>query len=807
MQFFKKALPHIVALAVFAAVSMIFFYPQYQGKALHQSDVTNYEGMDQDVRQHAGQYKEHPMWLGRMFGGMPSNTVTMPQNGRYIYNSWHNIDIMGSPASLIFVAMAGFYLMLVMFGVNPWIAIAGGLGYGLSTYFPIIIGAGHITKMWALQWVAPMIGAIWWTYRKNMWAGAVLTGIFASLEIGSYHPQIAYYFLFVVVALAINEFVASFKVKTLPKFAKSTALLICAGALAVGSNFSQLYFTASYAAESTRGASELVNVAGSEQEANASGGLDKDYITAWSYGKAETANLFIPNFAGGGRDFRQDGELDNTLSGFDVPKDYYKNFPSYFGPQPFTEGPVYIGAVLIFLALFAMFILPSRKKWWIAAPAILAILLAWGKHMMWFTDIFIDYFPMYDKFRVVSMILVVVQWAIPALAVLGLYELSKGKVSEARFSAGFKYSTIIAAGFALVAAIMLPHTMNFVAINDASMGLPEQIVGAMQLERADLLSTDAWRTLIFVILTAAAVWFYYKGKLKTVALAAVVAVLVTVDLWGVDRRYISPDDFVSKTVANKIVANDADKLILADTANFRVADFSVGSPFESSRASYFHRSIGGYSAAKMRRYQELIDAHLSKMNVQAYDMLNTKYYISDKGAQLGGNPAGNAWFADTIVWAANANEELDALSVDAGFDAHRVAVVDTRFKDAVVGVEPNVDSAAKVTLTEYRVNRLTYRSSAAESGVVVFSEIFADGWSVTIDGEPATPLRANYVLRAVVVPAGDHEIVWSYAPKNFKTVAAVTTTSSLLLILGALAVLILQFIPVKKTTKKDGKQN
>lgn len=795
-RFFKKALPHIVALAIFAAISAAFFYPQYQGKALNQGDVTNYEGMDQDLRQHMSQYDEHPGWMGRMFGGMPSNTVSLPHTGRYIIQAGGAL-YSSEPAPMIFITMAGFYLMLIMFGVNPWIAIAGAIGYGLSTYYPIIIGAGHITKMWALQWVAPMIGAIWWTYRKNMVIGAALTGIFASFEIASSHPQITYYFLFVVAALVINEFIRFYKSKGLPKFVKRSAMLIAAATLAVGSNAIGLYYTAHYTGESTRGPSELTATKGSAQEANASGGLDRDYITAWSYGKAETFNLFIPNFYGGGRNFEKGGEVDNTLKNFDVPKDYYKYMPSYYGPQPFTEGPVYIGAVIVFLALFGMFVLPNRKKWWIAAPAILAIVLAWGRHFMWFTDIFIDYFPMYDKFRVVSMILVVAQWCLPVLAALGLYELSGGKVSYKRFMSSIKWSVGIAGGFAIFAALVLPSSMSFVAANDG--GIPEQLASAMQIERASLLRADAWRTLIFVLLSGGAIWLYYKGKLKTAAAAGVVSLLVLVDLWGVDRRYISPDDFQPKTVANKIVATDADRVILADTTNFRVADFSGESPFQSSRASYFHRSIGGYSAAKLRRYQELIDAHLSKMNPQSYDMLNTKYYITDKGVQMMGAPAGNAWFVDTIRWVDNADAELAALGVESGFNAHRIAVIDKRWQSAIPSeLTLAADTTAIAALTSYRVNRLTYRTSSPNAGVVIFSEIFYDGWNVTIDGVDAQPFRADYVLRGVVVPAGEHTIVWSYALKNFATVSTITAASSLILIFGALMAFGWQFIPKRK---------
>ncbi len=393
-----KLLPHIIALSLFALISTVLFYPEMQGKALRQGDAVNHEGMVKDITDHEKATGEAVGWLGGMFGGMPSYTLNI-DSGVQLFGlvNLHHAD---NSALMIFLAMTGFYVMLLLMGVNPYMAMTGSVGYGLSTYFPIIISAGHIIKMWALQWAPPLIGAIWHTYRSNRYLGGGLAAFFAALLVGSSHHQITYYFLFVILALVIGQALMAYKDKTLRNFAKSSVVLVFAAVIGVGSNVVGLYYTSDYAKVSTRGAkSELVHE-DDATNANKTSGLDRDYITAWSYGKAETFNLFIPNFMGGGRNFEEGGEVQKTLEQYQAPKDYYKNFPSYHGSQPFTEGPVYIGALIIFLAIFTLFLIPAGYKWWILAPAILAIMLSWGHNFNFLTNFFIDYIPLYNKFRV-----------------------------------------------------------------------------------------------------------------------------------------------------------------------------------------------------------------------------------------------------------------------------------------------------------------------------------------------------------------------------------------------------------------------
>lgn len=814
-RFLRKALPHIVALALFAAVSAIFFVPQYEGKALRQTDMVMLNGVTSDIQQHIDRYGEHPQWAGRNFSGMPSYLINMNYDGRWVKNVADRFYILGQPTSWIFIAMAGFYLMLLLFGVDPWLSIVGGLGYGLSSYFVIIIGAGHITKMMALAWVAPMVGAVWYAYRRRMWLGAALAGLFASVEISTSHPQITYYFLFVLLALVINEFVVAYKEKALARFGKATALLALAAALAVGSNLVQLYYVAQHTPETTRGKSELTEA--TVDTGNHTGGLDRDYITAWSYGKLETLNLLVPNLYGGGHDFAEDGEVANSLRGYNVPRGLERNLPSYWGDQPSTDGPVYLGACLVFLAVFGLFVLRGRQKWWIVVVAVLAIFLAWGRHMMWFTDLFLDYFPMYNKFRTVSMILVIVEWAVPLLAVLGLARLwdCRDEVdSRARIQRGLKWSLIIVGGLALLVGIFGPMFSDFAGPNDEAMGLPEQVLAAMQEERASLMRMDAFQSLLFVVLTAGVVWLFAKDKIGKGWLVAALCGIVLCDLFPVDKRYVSADDFHPKRQALAIPMTEADKLILQDTSDYRVANFSVN-PFTDATTSYYHRSVGGYHAAKLRRYQDLIEHHLSRQNMAVYDMLNTKYFIVPGE---GGQPAvqrnpyacGSAWFVDSIAWVDNADQEIAALNFDPdrkdkGFNPRTTAVVDRRFASQLEGLTPasmRADSTASITLTEYRVNRQTYRTRAAHDGVAVLSEIYyPKGWTATIDGKPAEYFRADYVLRAIRVPAGEHTVVFSFAAPNFGMMVGVTRASSAILLFGTLGLLI--GIGVRNSKRKD----
>lgn len=798
---FKKIIPHVLAIAIFAVVSMMFFAPQYSGKVLSQGDMIRANGMAVDVKEHVEQYDEHPAWAGRMFGGMPSYLIDMNYDGRWVKSStdfiYHTI---GKPASFVFIAMAAFYLMLVLMGVNPYLAIAGGLGYGLSTYFPIIIEAGHITKMMALAWIPALIGAIWYAYRKNKYVGASLAAFFAAIEISCSHPQITYYFLFVIVGLVITEFVRARKDKMIKAFAITSAYLLVAATLAVGANLVQLYYVQDYSKDSTRSKSELISKNTTD---NSTSGLDKDYATQWSYGKAETLNLFIPNAFGqsssGG--FSEDGEVAKSLKKYQA-ANMATSLPSYWGDQPFTEGGVYIGALLIFLFVFAVCLLPSIEKWWVLGPMILALMLAWGHNLMWLTDIFLDYFPLYNKFRVPSMILVVIEFGVPLLALLALNNVVNGQVERPKIMKALKLSTYIAGGLALFAALVLPSAMEFVGANDEQMGLPKDVLAAMMDERASMLRSDSVRSLLFVAIGAALIWAWSSRKIKKNYFIAAVTLTVLVDMIGVDTRFVSWDDFKAEKIVANVQPTEYDKDILKDTTDYRVANFAVN-PFSDAMTSYFHRSVGGYHAAKMRRYQELIDNHLSKMNIEVYNMLNTKYFITEEGVEMNNGYVGSAWIVDSVKIVKTPDDELNALAQEAGFRAKEVAIVNEAFANLLPDLSKN-SNFASIKLTDYKVNHITYQYGSDSPSLALFSEIYyPKGWTAYVDGKVVPSIRANYVLRALNLPEGNHTVEWKFEVPNYSLMVNLTRASALLIILSLMGTIAVEVIRKYNTIETE----
>lgn len=782
---------------------MFYFAPQYQGRVVRQGDEIQAQGMKGGVEEHKEAFGEHPQWAPNMFSGMPAYLVDMNYDGRLVKHVGDMFYFLGKPAGFYFVMMAGFYFMAVVFGVNPWIAIAGSVAYGLSSYFIIIFEAGHITKLMALAWVSPMVGAVFLAYRRNLWLGASLAAFFGSIEISCSHPQISYYFLFVLLGLVIAMLYEAIKSKTTGKFAVKTAVLLAAGVLAVCSNIVQLYYINKYSKESTRSASELK--ADIEQQTNKTSGLDRDYITAWSYGKAETFNMLIPNLMGGSSNggFSPDGQVAEALRPYNA-SNIATQLPGYWGPQPGTSGPVYIGAVMIFLAVMGLCLLKGSLKWWLAGVSLLAVMLAWGKHFMWLTDLFIDYVPAYDKFRTVSMILVIVQWSVPLLAMLGLREAMRGN-DKGAVSKAVKRAIAVTGGIALLFIVAGGALFDFSGQYDNSMGLPADILEAMREERASMMRSDAIRSLIFVLLTAAAVVLWQRGKLSCGKLATLLTVLVLADMVPIDKRYLNYDHFQPRRKAVGVTPSEADKAIMADSdPNFRVANLTVNT-FADATTSYFHKSVGGYHAAKLRRYQEFIDRYLSRGDQKGFDMLNTKYFIvrgqdGNPEARLNDGHMGNAWFVQRVMVAKDADEEIEAIGK---IDPRVTAVMAEPFAGRLASMQFDTDSAS-IRLTDWRANRLAYVSDNAYDGVALFSEIYyPDGWSATIDGSPAEVLRADYILRAMEIPAGKHEIVFSFAAPGFSLMRGVTTASSSIILLCVAATAAMALVKRKRVLKEE----
>ena len=800
----QKLLPSLVAVVVFGVVSIIGFAPQLEGKVLPQHDIRQFDGMSRDIRECRTSFDEDPQWTGAMFSGMPAYQINVKYPAQIIKRSVDAVQsLFTAPASMVFFAMVAAFAMALMMGMSAWIGLIVGLAYGLSTYFFHIIGAGHITKMWALVYAPAMLGAIHYTLRKNMWLGGALTAFFAALEVGANHPQITYYFVLAAAALFISELVYAIKEKRYADITKRAAVLLGAAVLALGANFAPLYYTMQHTEDTTRGGSAIT--AKSESK-----GLDLEYATQWSYGISESWNMLIPDFMGGssGNSFAKDGKVAKTFKSLGADSRsaefYAQHLPAYWGEQPFTAGPTYIGAVVIFLALLGILLAADRDRWWILAISIVAIFMAWGYHTMWFTKLCFNLLPLYDKFRAVSTALVVVEWSIPLLAGMGLWQLHKRWEEKKVLTRAVVIATGVTAGLCLIFAVASSSLLDFGAeksIVEMTQAIGDEEAGcmlaeAMVAERAEILSADAWRSFFIIALAAALLVFALRAdeKWRKWSLCGLV-ILVVADILPVNLRYLPYDTFVAKRNTT-IYPSAADKEIMADKElGYRVFNLSV-SPFNDATTSMFHRSIGGYHGAKMGRYQDLITLYLSKGNNAVLDMLNTKYIITDEGKVLKRESAnGAAWFVQRVELVENAEQELAALGT---IDLKTTAVAEVRAPRAEVG------GTGEIRLVEYRPNRLVYDYTlTGGSGVAIFSEIYYDkGWQAYVDGEPCDSFRADYLLRAMVLPEGKHTVEWRFRAPNWRLAEAATLICSILIIF-ALATTAIYKIYGYYTEKKD----
>lgn len=771
----KKFLPFAIAIIVFAIASVLYFNPVLSGKQIKQSDITQFIGMSKDVKEYRAEKGEEPYWLDNAFSGMPAYQVSAYYPNDFVRYIDRVIRFLPRPADYLFLYFLSFFVLLTALKVDWKLAILGSLSFGFSTYLIIIFGAGHNAKAHAIGYMPMVIAGVIYIFRKRYLLGFVLTALTMALEIYSNHPQMTYYLGFCLLILAIVEFIEAFKTRTLPVFLKQSLILVAAMLIGIGANSTRLLAMKEYADYSTRGKSELtITPEGTPKEKST--GLDKNYITEYSYGIAETFNLMIPRFMGGGT-VEELGENSNFYqileqnAGRSVAKDYSSQVLTYWGKQPIVEAPAYIGAIVFFLFFLGIFLVKGRLKYWLVAATIFSIVLSWGKNFSIITDFFIDYIPLYNKFRAVSSIQVVAELCVPLLGILALKEFFSSETTSEEKENAVKKAFYIVGGISLLFLLFGSSLFAFEGLRDAQyMGIEKQLPGiidALISDRKSMLFNDSLRSLLLVLAVAGMLWFYLKGKLKQVPVLIVLGGLIIFDLVSIDTNYVNKEDFTSaRRVQKPFTATKADTEILKDKGYYRVANFSV-SPMQDGRTSYFHNSIGGYHAAKMKRYQELFDYQIAKNNMEVLNMLNTKYFIiSDEQFQENSEANGNAWFVTSLKEIDSANEEIIALD---SLRTKTEAVINS--KEFKVGVDAfEKDSTATISLKKKDLTELVYESNTSSNQFAVFSEIYyKDGWKAYIDGESVPYYRVNYILRGLNVPVGKHTITFKYEPTVIKT--------------------------------------
>lgn len=807
----KKYLEDFIAILVFIVISFVYFMPSVlDGRVLLEHDAAAGIGAGEEAREYYEETGERTRWTNGLFSGMPTYQISPS------YDSTDNLKFIEKVYRLflpqyvgyIFIMMLGFYILLRSLKLSPAISCLGGVIWTFSSYFFILIAAGHLWKFITLAYIPPTIAGIILVYNRKYILGAIIAALFASLQILSNHIQMTYYFLFVILCIFIAYYVEAKRKNELKPFLKGTAILIASACIALAINASNLYHTYQYSKESTRGKSELVTKSGSEGK-----GVDKAYITEWSYGVDETLTLLIPNFKGGASKplAQNTTAIDKMDSKFNS---IYEQLSEYFGNQPFTAGPVYVGAFVLFLFIVGCIIVKGPLKWALVAATILSISLAWGKNFMPLTNLFIDYIPFYDKFRAVSSILVISEFTIPLLAILTLSKLLFSRDNFLKYKNPLLIGLGITVSIALITAIA-PNLLagpfvtdrEYMALGQIDANVSHDIFLNLEAGRQAIVQADAWRTVIIILLGCLALILFFKGLINKISTIILIFGLCIIDMWTVNTRYLNDSLFVPKSDINRVLkTTSTDKTILEDKdPNYRVLNFSTNT-FNENVTSYRHKSIGGYNAAKLRRYQELIEAYIQpemqnlinyiNTNKSLYiddaqltpvlNMLNAKYFIlnSDNAFIKNEFTNGNAWFVSQVELVSSANEEIQKLGK---VDTKTTAIIDkTKFKGAFNTFESN----GSINLINYSPNELTYKVNAEQGGVAVFSEIYYPGWSATINGVELPVFRANYVLRAIDLPKGDYELKMSFHPTSLKVTEAIAYTALIILLIGIIIVLI-----------------
>ena len=829
MTLLKKCLPDVLAVLLFAVLAFAYFFPaDIEGRILYRHDASAGRGAGQEGTEYLQKTGERSRWTNALFGGMPTYQMAP---------SYHSTDNLSQaikayhlwlPENVwyVFAYMLGFYILLRAFDFRQHLAALGSIIWAFSTYFLIIIAAGHIWKVWALAYLPPMIAGIVLAYRGKYLAGFIVTAIFTAFEINANHVQMTYYYLFIIFFLIIAWLVEAIREKQIMRFVKATGVCLAAGLLGVCMNLSNLYHTWQYGQESMRGKSELVKQNAANQT---SSGLERDYITQWSYGIGETWTLLVPNTKGGAS---VPLSMNETAMAKADPNymEIYNQIGQYWGEQPGTSGPVYVGAFVLMLFILGLFIVKGPVKWALLAATILSILLSWGKNFMGFTDFFLDYISMYATFRTVASILVIAEFTIPLLAMLAL---KKFLEEPEQIKPRMKYvgiSFLLTGGIALLFSVM-PSTFfsSFISTSEmqALQSLPAEHVGPLMANltemRQAMFTSDALRSFYIILVCTGILLAFAFGKLKKEYAIAIILVVCLVDLWTVNKRYLNDEMFVPKSEreAPQQMTQTDEQILRDKSLDYRVLNLASNT-FNENETSYYHKSIGGYHAAKLRRYQEMIEQYISPEMQQLFgavseaggdmtkvngdsiwpvlNMLNTKYLIFPlQGGQTVPlqNPYtyGNAWFVDKLQYAANANEEIDAVGK---LNLRYEAVADAKFKTQL-GDAVEQDSVSIVTIKAYEPNELTYEVNSGKGGVVVFSEVYYPGWTATVDGQPAELGRVNYILRALNVKPGKHDVVLTFKPKSVNTTETIAYVSYVILILVVLGAAFMEYRRRKKS--------
>ncbi|SFG61586.1 glycosyltransferase family protein [Pedobacter insulae] len=797
---FKQNGTHLAIIAFFVVICFAYFSPVLQGKRPAQSDVLQAKGMQKEIMEYKEKDGKAPLWTNQMFGGMPAYQIWVP----YAYNAaTYGIAVVTktfpTPIGTVLLLLLGSYFLFIVLKINPWLAAAGAIAFSFTTYNFVLIATGHSNKALAIGFFAPIIAGILLTLRGKYWLGASLTALFLALEIRSNHIQMTYYLFLAILIFMGIELYQAYKNKTLPALGKAVGFLAIAVLLSVMVNASLLWTTSEYAKETNRGKSNLTNTAGQTES------MSKEYAYAWSQGVGESFTFLISDLYGASHDRRLDekSEVFKAVQSIGASPEqaigFTKQMPIYWGEKSYTSGGYYFGAIVCFLFVFGLFIVRSPLKWWVLSVTVLFILLSFGKHFPLVSDLFFDYFPLYNKFRAVESILAVVGLMVPILAFLAMKEVQEGKHDEKVIVKKLMWSAAITGGFSLLVAILPTLFFSFKTSTHAefvqqlgqslqSNELGQRIANALVLDREAIARADAFRSFLFIAIAFGIVWAFITKKIKMEVAYGLLGLAILIDMWQVDKRYLNKDNFRTKAeLTNNFTPRDVDNFILADKdPNFRVYDQSV-STFNDASTTAFHKTIGGYHAAKLKRYDELISKQLStSVNQDVLDMLNAKYFITQDpqngSYKMSRNATalGNAWLVKGVQFVKDSDEEMKAIS---SFDPKLEAIVDIQYKDLLDTTRLGADPSAFIKMESYHPDHLVYSYSAPRDVIAVFSEIYYDkGWNMYIDGEQKPYFRADYVLRAAQLTAGNHKLEFKFEPKSYYMGEKISLAGSVLLI-------------------------